>query len=66
MLRLPAALAAAEAAGAHAAASARRTGAECRTAEVKDRRILCEIMEGAFQLDIPLGVECARAKTGKR
>jgi len=31
---------------------------ECRTAEVKDTaRILSEIMEGAFKLDIPLGVE---------
>lgn len=58
MLRLPAALAAAGLQAKMLLQVHDELVLECRTAEVKDTaRILSEIMEGAFKLDIPLGVE---------
>ncbi len=58
MLRLPAALAAAGLQARMLLQVHDELVLECRPAEVKETaRILSSIMEGAFQLDIPLGVE---------
>jgi DNA polymerase I len=58
MLRLPGALAAAGLQARMLLQVHDELVVECRTAEVKETaHILCDVMEGAFKLDIPLGVE---------